>query len=83
MCQSMYLIWKIPVQNAGYVFLPIFVTNTKIIFGYNFVDPLKSTCVKEANIYVFKVNNSVSMVDFEGLFVERRMHVNACAFIVT
>ena len=26
------------------VFSPIFVTDTKIIFGYNFVDPLMMAC---------------------------------------
>ena len=39
------------------VFSHIFLANTKISFGYNFVAPLKSTCAQEANIYVFKVNN--------------------------
>ena len=37
MPQSVYLIWKVTVQNlACVVFSPIFVADTKLIFGCNF-----------------------------------------------
>ena len=40
MCQSVYLSWKMAVQNAGCTFA-YFCGGTKTIFGYNFVAPLR------------------------------------------
>ena len=55
MCQSVNLCWKIAVVVV--VLLPSFVTETKIIFSYNFGDPLKSPTKKSANWKVFELAN--------------------------
>ena len=40
MCQNLNLSWKIAVQNVGCISI-YFVADTKLIYGYNFVAPLK------------------------------------------
>ena len=57
MCTSLNLFRKTAVQNDAEV-PPIFVTDTKIIFGYNFRAPAINTCISLciARLYYMQVN---------------------------